>query len=312
MLAGRPPFRGVTVLDTLEQVRLVEPVPPGRLQPRVPRDLETICLKCLHKDPQRRYASAADLAEDLRRFENNEPIQARPPGAVERSVKWVGRNPTWSVALAAVVLLGLSLVAGLLWHTAQLGRAFDLADLQRQAAERSADDAIRERQAAERNAAEARSQRNAADLRLANQLLLNGDVFGMGELLDRTGAEMGPGRRGFAWRYMQRQRRGPRRMFRPHDDRPVLLGFSADGKRLATASNCDGVAPPCLWELATGERLFRRPYLTATRIRRRRPCRPTAERWLPGASPIRWTCGTCMQGRTTGRKKARLSPIPSL
>jgi serine/threonine protein kinase len=104
-LTGRPPFKGATPTDTLIQVKYNDPVPPRQLQPKVPKDLETICLTCLQKDPRRRYATAAALAADLGCFQRGEPIIARPVGRLERMVKWVRRRPTVAALLAAVVLL---------------------------------------------------------------------------------------------------------------------------------------------------------------------------------------------------------------
>ena len=119
MLTGRPPFRAETAADTERQVIAAEPVPPTRLNPKVPRDLETICLTCLHKNPQRRYASAAALLEDIQRFQRCETIRARPPGFAERAVKWVRRHPTPAVTVCASLLLALLLMGGGFWLALQ-------------------------------------------------------------------------------------------------------------------------------------------------------------------------------------------------
>jgi hypothetical protein len=103
-LTGRPPFDGATAQETLDLVRGREPAPPSSLNRQVPRDLETICLKCLRKEPERRYASAQELADDLGRFLHGEPVQARRVGRLEKLAKWTRRNPAVA-CLAAVAVL---------------------------------------------------------------------------------------------------------------------------------------------------------------------------------------------------------------
>jgi serine/threonine-protein kinase len=115
MLTGRPPFRADTASETERQVIAEEPAPPSKLNANVPRDLETICLKCLNKDPARRYARAAELADDLRRFLTGQPILARPVGAAERAVKWARRHPASAEAISGGMLLAVALVAGGWW-----------------------------------------------------------------------------------------------------------------------------------------------------------------------------------------------------
>ncbi|HEV2948214.1 MAG TPA: serine/threonine-protein kinase, partial [Gemmataceae bacterium] len=112
LLTGRPPFRAETPLETLLQVTALEPVPPSRLQPRLPRDLTTICLKCLQKEPAKRYRSALELAEDLRRFIDGKPIQARPVTAAERLWRWSRRNPILATMTASVASLVLLIAIG--------------------------------------------------------------------------------------------------------------------------------------------------------------------------------------------------------
>jgi tetratricopeptide (TPR) repeat protein len=116
MLTGRTPFLGASILDTLQQVRNQEPVPPSHLQPKVPCDLETICLKCLQKDPHKRYETAEALAEDVHRFRVGEPIRARRVGRVERAWRWCKRNPriaALSAAVAALMMVSVVALTGM-------------------------------------------------------------------------------------------------------------------------------------------------------------------------------------------------------
>jgi WD40 repeat protein len=183
LLTGRPPFQGPTALETLQQLRDDEPAPPRRLQPRVPRDLETICLKCLNKEPRRRYAAADALAEDLARFLKGESIRARPAGPLRRVGKWVLRRPAVAGLLVLVMFLAGAGLGGVL---AALGYAFagwDRAARQERAAVQAGADARTARNAAQRQSAGLLFERG---LQLAEQKDAGEGLIWMAEALKQT------------------------------------------------------------------------------------------------------------------------------
>jgi WD40 repeat protein len=118
-ITGKMPFSGGDVMELMRSINRDDPVPPRRIQSTIPRDVETICLKCLHKDPTRRYASAQALLADVQRFQRGEPILARPIGWGERAIKWIRRHPLASViGLAFVALVGVTLAFSVAWAVA--------------------------------------------------------------------------------------------------------------------------------------------------------------------------------------------------
>jgi serine/threonine-protein kinase len=155
LLTGRPPFQGTTLLETLELVRTQEPVPPRQLQPKLPRDLETICLKCLQKLPAKRYINAGALATDLGHYLADEPIQARPVGRVERLWRWCYRNPGIAALTAAVFLLLATVAVTSSVMAVQIHR-------EKAAAEEARDAAVQAKQEAEENARIATEQGHLA------------------------------------------------------------------------------------------------------------------------------------------------------
>ncbi len=137
LLVGRPPFKAGNPIDTIRQVIEQEPIPPRQLEPRVPHDLETICLKCLEKDQERRFSSATELADDLRRFVEGDPIRARPTPTWERAWKWAKRRKAIVALLAVSTLAGLSMVLFIVWHNVNLRTELNVAlNQERQARQR--------------------------------------------------------------------------------------------------------------------------------------------------------------------------------
>jgi serine/threonine-protein kinase len=191
LLTGQPPFRGVQVMDTLMQVVESEPVPPRRLQPKVPRDLETICLKCLQKRPPRRHGTAAALAEDLRRYLDGRPIQARPVGNLERAAKWVRRRPAAAALLALTFLVVCAVAVAAFWY--QQDRANrEKEELQRQAEEAKRQTEDIRREAGRKLRHDRNEQAIAAALAQAKQIReeLHGRLAkpgGVARLLNRPG-----------------------------------------------------------------------------------------------------------------------------
>jgi WD40 repeat protein len=244
LLTGRPPFRAATSLDTMLQVLSEEPVPPRRLQSKVPPDLETICLKCLEKDPRKRYASALALAEELRRFLAHEPIQARPISVWGRSVKWVRRRPAVAVSLALVVLVTAAAFALVTW------KWLDAEDARRQAAA-NAEAEKKAKKALEKALGEAQDQKRQTKAALAraeaaayfNRITLaehereKGHTGRAEQFLDGCRLDL----RRWEWHYLKRLVRGAKPISHPSKTRVAGFAFSPDGSRLARSGPANTV-----------------------------------------------------------------------
>jgi WD40 repeat protein len=158
-LTGRRPFPGESPLEIMHAVVHSDPIPPRTHRPELARDLEAICLKCLNKEPERRYPSAWELAEDLERYRKGEPTRARPAGVVERAAKWARRRPAVAALLAALAVVCAVSFALVTWKWRE-------ADQQRQTAQGKAEEEARARQEAERLSRELARESSLAMLRL--------------------------------------------------------------------------------------------------------------------------------------------------
>jgi WD40 repeat protein len=257
LLTGELPFRGGSREVLALRVQYEEPCPPRRIDPAVPRDLNTICLKALEKEPGHRYARARELADDLRRFLRGEPIRARPAGPGERALKWARRRPA-AAALIAVSVLGLlALTAGSLVYASQqehLRLAADQVAEQERELKRVAEGAAEQerslKRVAEANELTARRHFYVSDLNLVQKAWDEGDHGLVRQLLERQLPPEGKADlRGFEWWYYWRLCNCARQTLGGHTGAVTSLAFSGDGKLMATGS-ADRIVR--LWDAASG------------------------------------------------------------
>jgi WD40 repeat protein/serine/threonine protein kinase len=245
VLTGRPPFSGEDRAHILRRVNSELPTPPRLLRPDLPLDLDAICLKCLHKDPARRYRTAGALADDLTRFLQGRPIDARRPSAWERLVKFTRRRPAIAALIGVVILAALGLAAGGAWYYQDIQAKND--ELQK-----ALEDAQRQRHEAYQRGLHARQEAYAAKVRHAAALYADGQTGLLGEaLVDMRPSAGEMDLRGFEWHFLWRQAQAER-FLRGHHGVVTSVAISRNASRCVSGSEDKTIK---VWDLAEGRQL---------------------------------------------------------
>jgi WD40 repeat protein/serine/threonine protein kinase len=250
-LTGSPPFRGASVLETLEQVRNKEPVAPSQLHLKVPLDLETICLKCLQKDPARRYSTAQALSKDLGNFLEGREIIARPVSRLEKAKRWCRRNPGLAAAISAAVFFLAAGSGGSLFYAAKANEK--AAEALRSEAE--ARDNLEKAEAATRDAKSATElserRRYGVEMHLAYAAWKEGTTYLVKQWLEAQKPKVGePDLRGFESRYLEQLCHLDLRTLRGHGGWLHCVAFSPDGRLVASGSEDHEIL---IWNSADGQ-----------------------------------------------------------
>jgi tRNA A-37 threonylcarbamoyl transferase component Bud32 len=246
-LTGTRPFAASDALSLLRKVAEEEPERPGKRLPRLPRDVELVCLKCLAKEPAERYLSAAALADDLARYAAGEPVSVRAAGLLERGYKWARRKPTlaasYGLTLAVLVLLGFGASLAALWRAAESAK--ELAEVAQGQAESARDGEKVARAEAEGEREKFARFEYGRSMHVAHQEWRENNVPTTLALLDQTRSDL----RGWEWHYLKRLCHSDLLTLKGHTHPVGSASFSRDGSRIVTGG-WDGTAR--VWDAKTG------------------------------------------------------------